>query len=328
MKHLLLLLLLFVNGLPGSALQSWNYRVGCVHNMEQMITNAKVSKHCSTIDTITPPKEYLGYRLFLSAIKVQKKTDNWVRIQFNLTNTGRNDVDFDKKGTEHWVQFQFDNSLFESKLGGLRTQIRYAFYKSGFKFKMGQTYSEQVLKVEVFPSELNRRKPSIAKTKTPSKEVKPKEKTVFATVSGQPKTEKEIEHQKVQCPDLVIEEIKVISETKKWLTIEYTLTNIGRGPIDLIERAGSQKIKLAVRAHISGVPKLSKGALPIGGGYVGLDYKDKGITLFQGDQHKEKLKVDIRSKTKYMKHLILSLDANAIRYECDRTNNTNAIELE
>ena len=290
------------------------------------------------IDTITPTKEYMGYRLFVSNIQVIKKSEDWIRLQLTAVNTGRNNVNFNQKGTEHWVQFQFDNSLFDSKLGGQRDQIRYAFYEAGFKLKAGKIAKNIELKVNTMPPVVNRkiidpnpkRVTPIIKDELVEKTVQPKDSTEQEIVEEvkQEKPEKNIAQHKIQCPDLIIEEIKVLNQSKKWATIEYTLANIGEGPVDLLERVGSDKIKLAVRAHISGVSTLSKGALSIGGGFVGQDLNSKNITLYPNERHKEQLKLDIRSKTRYMKTVILSLDTHELRYECDRTNNTKAIELE
>ncbi len=325
MKHFWLILLLFFCGFRSIAYEDCTEVVGLSNPI--IPSSLTILENRCTLDTITPPEKYLGYRLFLSAFQIQKKTEHWVRLQMTVTNTGKYDIDLSQKGTEHWLQFQFDPSLFANKLGGLRPQIRYAFYDSGLKIKAGKTILEYVLKVKTFPN-IPASSQSLAAKSTSGSSKSKSEKIVFAAKDDKPVTQKDIQNQKVQCPDLVIEDIKVLSQSKKWLTVEYTLANLGKGPVDLIERAGSDKVKLAVRAHISGVPKLSNGALSIGGGYVGLELKDKGITLFPGDRHKEKLKVDIRPKTRYMKHLILSLDAHELRYECDRTNNTNAIELE
>jgi hypothetical protein len=282
---------------------------------------SKVSKK----DTIKPPEEYMGYRLHLSNIQVLKKTDNWMRIQFSVINTGRSDVNFAKDGTEHWVQFFFDNSLYESKLGGWKDQIRYAFYKSNFKLKAGKIAKDAELKVDT-------NTPIISSDAVLSSEEKKEDegttKIVFAAGSDKEITEKDIRQSKIQCPDLVIEKIEVKKQSKKWATLEYTLKNIGKGPVDLIERVGPDPIKLAIRAHISGVATLSKGALSIGGAFVGEDISEKDITLYPDGEYKSIIKLDIRNKTRYMKTIILSLDTHEIPYECDRTNNTNAIELE
>lgn len=271
----------------------------------------------------------MGYRLFVSSIQVLKKTEDWIKIQLTVINTGRNKVNFSKKGTEHWVQFQFDNSLYDNKLGGMRNQIRYAFYESGFRLKVGATAKDIELKVKTMPPIVGRKKveekpkiPSIVQDDLIENTVNPKDSITKKVVKNN------IAQHKIQCPDLIIEDIKVLSQSKKWATIEYTLANIGKGPVDLLERVGTDRIKLAVRAHISGVATLSKGALSIGGGVIGENLDKKNITLYPDERHKETLKLDIRNKTRYMKTLILALDTHELRYECDRTNNTKAIELE
>ncbi|MBK9017826.1 MAG: hypothetical protein IPM82_29380 [Saprospiraceae bacterium] len=43
--------------------------------------------------------------------------------------------------------------------------------------------------------------------------------------------------------------------------------------------------------------------------------------LLPGDTYTGRMKVDVR-KTRYMKSLVLSLDSDQFRFECDKTNNT------
>ncbi|RMG87086.1 MAG: hypothetical protein D6714_03030 [Bacteroidetes bacterium] len=274
-------------------------------------------------DTIRPPETYKGYRLFISQMEVVKRGDDWTRIRFMAVNTGRNDINFSKKGTEHWVQFQFDNSLYDSGLGGMRDQIRYAFYRSGFKLKAGKTARHVELKVDLFETPVSIQ----AVENTRANPAGPAPVIHFKTGTDT-LTHEELARRKIQCPDLIIEDISVKNMSKKRATIELTIANVGEGPFDLLELTGHDRIKLSVRAYISGVPTLTKGALAIGGGSIGEELDGKNITLYPGDRYQTSLRLDVRAKTRYLKTLILSLDTNRVPYECDRTNNTAAIELE
>jgi hypothetical protein len=82
-----------------------------------------------------------------------------------------------------------------------------------------------------------------------------------------------------------------------------------------------------VKAFISGAPALSRGALEVGGQLV-KPKPGQPSELLPGDTFTGRLKVDVRKKTRYMKSLILSLDSDQFRLECDKTNNVGAVILE
>ncbi|MFK7931918.1 MAG: hypothetical protein AB8G22_00320 [Saprospiraceae bacterium] len=126
-----------------------------------------------------------------------------------------------------------------------------------------------------------------------------------------------IEREKAMCPDLILEKVKILEQSKRWLTVEYQIKNIGKGSAILMGKEAHERDNVAVKAYMSGTPKLSRGAINIGGKFV----KTGKSVLAPGEINTGKIKLDISSQTRYTPVVILTLDAFQTFRECDRTNN-------
>lgn len=312
--------------------------------------NTFASNHSFQTDTI----KYRGYRVELYNFEVLKKTDDWVKVRFAAVNTGRMAVKLETK-TLHWVQFNFDQSIFSEKLGGYREHIQYQLARDGFKLDIAELKEKVEVKFPVILPAAARVKssPPVVKKETNSASSKKKpparEVPIFAPPSDknntspvhpdvaknpEPRAEvvklkdepKKIDKPEKICPDILFKDLRIIKEDEKWATLEYTIVNEGEGTFHLFETAKGKDDGLIIRAYISGVETLSRGALPIGGQIVqpGAGVKNE---LKKGDEYKAQLKLDIRKKTRYMKSLILKLDGAQYAIECDRKNNTAAVIL-
>ena len=280
--------------------------------------------------------KYRGYRLELTNFEILKQTDDYVKIRFDVVNSGRMDVNFSKKGTEHWVLFRFDHTLFSYKLGGLRENIRQTLYEDDFKLAAGQTLQQKELKV---PMVMNIKTSSPApvadgfETKVGTQTTAMPEADHPALLTGKGGEEAPTTDSTVQpgiaddCPDIYFQRLRIIAQDDKWATIEYTIANKGFGNFKLFDKGAKNEEKLVLKAFISGVPTLSRGALPSGGQIVKPMPGQSG-DLLPGDTYTGQMKVDVRKKTRYMKSLILSLDSDQFRFECDKTNNTDAVILD
>lgn len=277
--------------------------------------------------------KYRGYRLDLTNFEVLKRTDDWVKIRCTIINSGRVDVDFSKKGTEHWVQVNFDQSLFDNKLGGLRANIRQALYDDDFKLPVGKTQPKQELKVPVLLSTKSApTKPETELVSEPEIATKPSvpENQNPAVLTGKGGEEEFSRPAPTRpgiaedCPDIYFHRLRIIEQDDKWATLEYTLGNKGHGAFKLFDK---NLERLLIKAFISGVPTLSRGALPVGEQVVKLQ-PGQPNDLQPGGTFTGRIKLDVRKKTRYLKSLILSLDSDQFKLECDKTNNTGAVILD
>jgi hypothetical protein len=304
---------------------------------------AALTKNFTVADTLFQPTndqpsfydtiKYNGYRLNLTEFEILKKTDDWVKIKCTIVNSGRNDVDFSKKGTEHWVQVNFDQSLFDNKLGGLRENIRQAMYDENLRLTVGEVIRGKTLKVSTMPVASPRNNPAPAisfSDPTHSSENKDEIPAVFSSKGGDNEAfvePAEFQKEKTPCPDLFFSNLRVLEQDDKWATVEYTVENQGEGAFQLAGSQGNHQERLAIRAYISGVAVLSRGALPIGGQFVRIE-PGEPKELYPGGRYTGKLRLDVRKKTRYLKSLILSLESDQFHLECDKTNNTGAVILD
>jgi hypothetical protein len=277
--------------------------------------------------------KYRGYRLELNSFEVLKRNGDWVKLRFNIVNSGRVDVDFSKKGTEHWVQFVFDQSIFSNKLGGLRPNIQQALFEEAFKLGVGKSVQGKELKVPVIIVQKQEAStPPVAEgfeTKVGEKPKAPEnqgpavlvgkggEEDPSPTVTVPPGIAED-------CPDIYFQRLRIIEQDDKTATIEFTIANKGFGPFHLYSK---QAERVLLKSFISGVPTLSRGALPAGEQTLKPDASHSG-ELLPGGTFTSRIKVDVRKKTRYMKSLILSLDSDQFKLECDKTNNTGAVILD
>ncbi len=126
------------------------------------------------------------------------------------------------------------------------------------------------------------------------------------------------------CPDIYFQRLRIIKQNDKSATLEYAIANKGHGPIQLFDKDGE---RVLIKSFISGVPTLSRGALPISVHPL-KPQAGKSGELQPGDIYSGHIEIDVRKKTRYMKSLILSLDSDQFKLECDKTNNTGAVILD
>ena len=269
--------------------------------------------------------KYKGYRLDLIQFEVLKRNDDWLKIRFIAINSGRKDIDFREEQTAGWVQVNYGPSLFNNKLGGFRDHIKYQLAKRHFTLDAGKVKKNVDLKISTLP-------PPKQKEAVSNRQVVEPETTDAFSEKGGEEGPAAIEEEpaiqkKAPCPDILFTELKIIQQDDKWATLGYTIMNQGPGIFRLFGASDGVETNLVIRAYISGVPVLSKGALPIGGAFI-QELPGRPKELQTGQSFSAEIKLDIRKKTRYMKSLILSLDSNQFALECDRTNNTGAVILD
>ena len=153
------------------------------------------------------------------------------------------------------------------------------------------------------------------------------EGTGFSTAAGI-NASKNSYKDKEKCPDFLIENITIISQSSKWLELEYTIVNKGLGPANLYGESDGDSDNLALKAYLASSEKLSRGSLPLGGGLVKKNKELKKGILDVDQSYTGTMKLDIRKMTRFTPYVILSLNPFNTINECDKTNNKNHILIE
>lgn len=130
------------------------------------------------------------------------------------------------------------------------------------------------------------------------------------------------------CPDLVLEELKVIKRTRKVIFLEYKLKNIGTAPAPLKKIKALKSKKIGLRFHFSGDSSLSRGDILADGAYIrksvlpadGLLLPDSSITATS--------KISLAKKNSFNNYLITKIDPFSMLIECNEANNTISILLD
>lgn len=271
---------------------------------------------CSTsqpkkVTTVTIPVTdgtYEGYRLSVTNINIKRKKKKSTIIDYTLFNTGRNNISIIKSAPDKVpILIEFDHSLEEAELQTYKSQIIANIFNQDTHIASGKSLKDRSMKLNT-------------KAAVHSDE---DDTTFTINVGKNSSSSSERYFDKNYCPDLHIDSIRILKLTKKWVTIEYTLSNTGKGPASLSGETDSEEDNLFVRAHLSGAKRLSRGAVAIGGHYI----TDKDV-LEAGEKYIGIFRIDVRKRTRYTSVLILELDPFSAVRECDETNNQRPIILE
>jgi len=263
-----------------------------------------------TIDSLpSVTRNYNGYRLVVADIEVKKKKSKSAQLQYKVVNTGRETI-FHKKGrtTEPPIYFEFDQSLKEAELLAYKNDILQQVLNNDITLKAGQSLKKQTMKLRLDP------KRKVVEDETPG--------SFTISVGDDNSTSGKDYIDRNFCPDLQLDTLIITRQTKKWATIEYRISNKGKGPASLKGDSGKKEGNLAIKAYLNRTGKLSKGAIPIGGNFI----SDQDL-LKPGEVYTGVIRLDITKKTKYSSALIIQLDPYLVVRECDETNNYSSVLL-
>lgn len=259
-------------------------------------------------DTIIPAKkDYQGYRLQLTNIKVTKSKGNQRKISCTLINTGREKVRLPAKSDGPNILVQYDNTLADNGLEGYHDVLEKALLKKKFNLDVGKISSNFELKFKVSKEQLAKNESQEKEAlKSSTKEESPKVETVYDPSL---------------CADLKIDTVFVIKRSKKTVELAFKITNYGEGPAAMFGETESTEDNVAIRAYASGTPKLSRGDLVLGGAFIEGGLDDKNGILLPQESFSGSFTVESRKKTRYMPYFILSIDDYQALWECDERNN-------
>jgi hypothetical protein len=131
------------------------------------------------------------------------------------------------------------------------------------------------------------------------------------------------------CPDLVLEDLKVVKKKKSEVIISYKITNKGDAPFSLLgKNAKKKKDNVAIKMYFSSNETLENGDILVGGIYVDNDANEaQNGKIDAGKSYEGTLKLSIKNQTSFTPFLVLDVDAWQLIIECDETNNQASIKL-
>ncbi len=279
--------------------------------------------------------EYSGNRLAMSRMEIIKTKGNTIKIKYNLVNTGRNNITMQGKSAPKNLVINFDESLETSGLAPHALAIREQLRCEEISIKTGQVQMNNQLKIKVKKEDADNQlahkgkdkaKKETTKRKDKSKNKsknKSKDEAVFTDAVGKTNANKYLDDN--FCADLVLTELKVLKKSKKWITLEYTIQNQGKGPAAMLGDKKSDSDNVAIKVYIAGSPKISRGSLVLGGEYLTKGFKDRKGLIPPQESYTASIKLDFRKKTRFTPFVIVELDSFQNIKECDETNNTKEV---
>jgi len=260
-------------------------------------------------DTIIPSKkDYQGYRLQLTSIKIIKSKGNQRKISCTLINTGREKVRLPANTTtDPNVVIQYDKTLVDNGLDGYKNALERALLKKKFSLEVGKISSNFELKFNISEAQLA--------------ENSEQEKKAIKSANKKESPEKEPVYDFSLCADLKLDTVFVIKRSRKTVELAFKITNYGKGPAAMFGETEATEDNVAIRAYASGTPKLSRGDLILGGAFIDGGMDDKNGVLMPQESFSGSFTVESRKKTRHMPYFILSIDDYQALWECDERNN-------
>lgn len=253
-----------------------------------------------------PDHNYKGFRIQLIAIRdlsIQKK-----RIRFTCTavNTGKEYLHFgDPSPADYPLVLEINDADAALKLVPYISQIKEALIGQKMALTPGQIIQKVKISFRTDPQKAT------------------EESSLPPVFNPQPKQEI---IQDTGCMDLVIDSISVVRQSKNYITLKYTLHNIGSRDIPLLSKGKEENSDVGIKAYFSGAQKITKGAIPAGGCFVKSQSGFSGV-LKPGGTYSSTIELSLEGLTKYNHIVILYVDAFQIIQECDETNNEQFLIL-
>lgn len=290
---------------------------------------------------VDSPK-YIGYRLAITEITLEpKKNNTQFKINCTIINTGRKDLLFGKTiAPPPQLVINFDESLYSNHLSNQVNKIREALNKSDFHIKAGAISKKQSFILNAPKPASIEESPVIAivddiedprwKSKASSDDTSEKLTAKSPPVDDFESSlhvSKRAQFDENACSDLIFESIQIIKESKRKVTLEYTIINQGQGPAYLIKNRNQENKNMALQAYMSSGDKLTKSSVSFDGDFIGKGLEDSNGKLYPGERYTNTIKLNIQKMTKFTPYIILELDPYLSIYECDKKNNKLGVKV-
>ncbi len=128
----------------------------------------------------------------------------------------------------------------------------------------------------------------------------------------------------MQCFDLLVENLTVEKNTRKYTILSFDLINNGAGSFTF-NRKNPKQENLSIKAFFASIPRLTRGSLIAGGEHFDKLFKEKKFTLGFGEHIKGTIKIPLEKMTKFTRVIILEVDPFSAIHECDKVNNVSTV---
>ncbi len=274
-------------------------------------------------------KKYLGMRVHLHDIQVSKLSEDWFKISFIAINTGREDLRFGELHLSHLKNLlvNYDDSFADHPLAPFQAEIEENLKYQDLTVLAGKMLDRKEMKVKVQGVNQLKAAADVVLTDKGSGKKKQQGEDSFSINVGN-SDENEPLYDKNTCPDLAIDSIRIIKVSKNSVTLEYTITNHGKGPANMMGHKKALEDNVAIKAHMGSSGKLNRGAISLGGSFIKNLPKEKNGLLEVNESLTGTIKLALHKMTRFTPVIILELDTYQSVRECNERNNRNHIKLD
>ncbi|MEI6409569.1 MAG: hypothetical protein WCR52_09315 [Bacteroidota bacterium] len=240
---------------------------------------------------------YTGLRVAVLNIEI-KKTDDaaGLGIRCDVANTGRQPLHIGKGkvNVPQNLVFEFDSVALPIILRGREALLREAVLQAGFNLAPGAMRQNISLIIPIKPADFQ--------------------------------NNTNINNGNL-CPDLVVDTIYLVKYTAKSILLHYIIRNKGQAPAALLGTPGHHNSNLNLRVYFVSGLKLTRGAIEAGSVQIRKGVETLDGVLLPGQVLQGEATISLKLRTRFSPNLLLEIDPFQSIQECDRTNNTRALEV-
>jgi hypothetical protein len=262
---------------------------------------------------------YSGFRVYFSDVQILKRKGEQAKFRCQLVNTGRFELNFTNlRSFREKLLLTYDPSAHAQGFSKVPDNLLRCLFEQNIVVKVGESVEVKLnclLPENTPPVQEDNKSQTVQPTKAPDKlptKTKPSEPSV-ADEGG--------------CVDLYIDSVQVLSISKKYMLIEFTVMNRGSRAAPLFGTRRSSDDNVAINFFFSGTTRLTRGALVAGGMFLENGLKETQGLLAPMKPYRQQYKLPLDKKTPFSTVLLLQIDCfDSLSQECDETNNVKALK--
>ena len=249
-------------------------------------------------DSMPDNPEYVGYRLYVNALRIEDEGRKRIELEYSIVNTGSRAIELGRKSSvKDSLVVKFAPELSQGNLAVYLPLVREALLRQRLQLQPGAVHRDDM------------------KIKLP-KALRDREAT-FTENRSRP----DFSFDPDFCSDIAFDTIKIVERDRKHYTLEFTLINRGKKPTYIYNSTEENYQELGVDVYYSGTRKLAAGAIKVDRFAITSGLEETRGVLFAGERFTGTVKVPRKRETRFTPTIILFADALEQLRECDETNN-------
>lgn len=275
------------------------------------------------------------YTLEISNLHIKEKNNKNITLTFDLSNSGNADIELPYATPFSTIEIVYEASDDAKKLIAYRYLIEEKLAKENIILPSGAVKSNLLMRFSIQKKEIYREKvniPIATDTITTQKSV-----TIDNAITTTLLSTDSVEIGKIilptqnidteTCADLRIDSIWLLKLKGKYVTLRFSIKNIGNQAVKLWGDTPRIEDNLAVRAYLASLNHYTKSALPLRGLYIQDEAEAIGGLLDAQQSILVDMELNLKDKTKFTPFILLEINALQTIIECNMEQNISYLKL-